>query len=295
MKISRKLTYSLVATGLCAGLLAASPAQALTYRVTEADRDSSVANYSGGHAFWLPDNGSHTNIPNGNSSNFVFKNDSGRLNVSDDMTSARLTGTLQSVGKASSMWDVDIMFILGMDSATYSNDHIDPNGNTHDGKVKRELKSSQYVDNGGTIDPETWRYFYMDESNATLTGSAGSGYEGTTLDLYQRPNGRDYGKYVFQMGEGANGKNLNLGLSGWLGYTTAQTGEQDSQRSYSRTSRYSRWGSRSNYSNYCRNGHGYEGVGDINIDLEPIPEPISAGLTMMGLGALTVVTRRRRK
>ncbi len=289
MKRSKKLTYSLVATGLCAGLLAASPAQALTYRVTGADRDSSVARYSGGHAFWLPDNRSHTNIPNGRSSKFVFLNDTGRLNVSDDMTSARLTGTIQAVGRASSMWDVDIMFILGMDSATYADGHTDPNGDTHDGKVKRELKHNQYADHGGTIDPEAWRYFYMDESNATLTGSAGGGYEGTTLDLYQRPNGWDYGKYVFQMGEGANGKNLNLGMSGWLGYTTADTGDQDESQSHSR---WSRWGSGGNYS---QNGHGYEGIGDINIDLEPIPEPVSAGLTMMGLGALTVATRRRRK
>jgi len=285
-------TLSMVAAGICAGLLTASTAQALTYRVSAADRDASVAPYSGGHAFWLPDNGSGTNIPNGNSSKFVFKNDSGLLTVSDDKTSARLTGTIQAVGKASSMWDVDIMFILGMDSATYKNDHVDPKGDTHDGKVKRELYSHAYADNGGTVDPDTWRYFYMDESNATLKGAAGSGYEGTTLDLYQRPNGADYGKYVFQLGEGASGKNLKMGMSGWLGYTTAETGEQESYRSYrrwgSRSSRYSR------YSRYNCGPKGYSGYGDINIDLEPIPEPVSAGLTMMGLGALTLTTRRRR-
>jgi len=282
-----------MAAGLCAGLLAASPARALTYRVTAADRDRDVARYGGGHAFWLPDNGSHTNIPNGNSTRFVFTDDSGRLNVSDDMTTARLTGTIQSLGNASSIWDVDILFNLGMDYNTYAHGHVDPNGDTHDGQAKRELYSNQYVDHGGTIDPASWRYFYMDEDNATLTGAVGSGYEGTTLDLYQRPNGNDYGKYVFQMGEGANGKNLNLGFSGWLGYTTEQMGDEESHQSYGG---WGDWGgSWGGWGHNCRRSHGYEGVGDINVDLQPIPEPISAGLTMMGLGALTVTTRRRRK
>lgn len=280
-------TRHLIAGGLCAGLCIASSAQAITYRVSEADRDPSVADYSGGHSFWLPDNGSHTNIPNGWSSNFVFMNDSGRLNVSDDQTTARLTGTIQAVGKASSMWEVDIRFILGMDSNTYANNHMDPNGDTHDGEVKRELHADQYADQGGTVDPTSWRYFYMDESNATLTGAEGSAYEGTTLDLYQRPNGDDYGKYVFQLGEGANGKNLNLGMSGWLGYNSAEVAELDYGRSYRK------WKHRGR--NYYCGPQGYSGVGDINIDLEPIPEPVSAGLTLMGLSALALGTRRRRR
>lgn len=272
-----KPTKTLITTaGLLLGLLVAAPAQALTYRVTEADRDSSVAPFSGGHAFWLPDNSSGTNIPNGDSPKFLFINDSGRFNVSDDMTTAHLTGTLQAQGDSSSIWDVDIMFFLGMDYDTFANDHIDPNGDTHDGSAKEELYSDAYVDNGGTIDPTTWRYFYMDESQSTLTGAAGSGYEGVVLDLFQRPDGDNFGKYIFQMGEGANGKNLNFGASVWLGYTTADT---------------------SNYASTYDNGYIndiFSGIGDINIDLEPIPEPISAGLTLMGLGALTVTTRRRR-
>jgi PEP-CTERM motif-containing protein len=284
MKTRKTFARSLVAAGLCAGLLTASPAQALVYRVTAAQSDPGVARYGGGHSFWMPDNNSHSNIPNGNSSKFVFMNDSGRLNVSDDMTSARMTGTIQSLGQSSSMWDVDIMFILGMGYDTYADGHADPNGDTRDGKAKRELKHNQYADHGGTVDPESWRYFYMDEGNATLTGALGGGYEGTTLDLYQRPNGRGYGKYVFQMGEGANGKNLNMGLSGWLGYTTAELGEEDDGGQS--------WGG---WGNNGPGHDGYTGIGDINVDLEPIPEPISAGLAMMGLGALTVATRRRRK
>lgn len=291
MKARTTFTGSLIAAGLCAGVLATSTADAITYRVSTAERDRNVSGSSGGHAFWLPDNGSGTNIPNGRSSRFLFTNNSGRLTVSDDQTSARLTGTIQSVGKASSLWDVDIMFILGMDYDAYTHNHTDPNGDTHDGVEKRELYRNQYANRGGTVDPESWQYFYMDESNATLTGAAGGSYAGTTLDLFQRPNGDDYGKYVFQLGEGANGKNLNMGMSGWLGYTTAETGEQGSYRSYSRWGRSSRHG---RYSRYDCGPQGYAGFGDINIDLEPIPEPLTAGLTLIGLGTLTLATRRRR-
>ncbi len=272
----KTISRSLIAAGLVSSLLATASAQALTYKVSAAERDRTASRSSGGHAFWLPDSRYGNNIPNGRSSDFLFMNNSGRLHVSDDMTSARMTGTIQSVGNASSIWEVDINFILGMNYDTYKDDHVDPNGDTHDGKAKRELRSSQYADNGGTIDPSSWKYFYMDEDNATLTGADGSGYDGVILDMFQRPNGRDYGKYVFQLGEGANGKNLNMGMSGWLGYNGDQ--KLDKKSYYGR----------------CVKKRGYEGYGDINVDLDPIPEPVSAGLATMGLGALVLRTRRRR-
>lgn len=272
----KTISRSLIAAGLVSSLLATASAEALTYKVSAAERDRTASRSDGGHAFWMPDSRYGSHIPNGRSSDFLFMNDSGRLHVSDDMTSARMTGTIQSVGDASSIWEVDINFILGMNYDTYKDDHVDPNGDTHDGRAKKELRSSQYVSNGGTVDTSAWKYFYMDEDNATLTGADGSSYDDVVLDMYQRPNGRDYGKYVFQLGEGANGKNLNMGMSGWLGYNGYQ--ELDRKSYYSR----------------CVKKRRFCGYGDINVDLEPVPEPISAGLATMGLGALVLRTRRRR-
>ena len=261
----------LIPTILAAGLFIAAPASAITtYHATEAQRDPGVAPFSGGHALWLPDN-SPSHIPNGNSSRFLFVDHSGQMVVSDDKTTAHLTGIIRAEGDPASVWAVDVMFILGMNYSTFANGHTDPLGGIHDGQAKKELFSNQYVDNGGTIDPTTWYYYYMDEQNATLIGTADGNYEGVTLNLFQRPNGNDFGKYVFQLGEGANGKNLNLGFSGWLGYHPADLGLQDAydQQEY------------------------FSGIGDINIDLEAIPEPVTATLTFMGLGALGLATRRR--
>ena len=226
---------------------------------------------NGGHAFWLPDNpgeddhnhhgdrgGSSHSIPNGGSPTFLFVDDSGVLEFSMDLTSATMTGQIASVGNPNSVWDVEIHFILGMNNAEFTNPagHTNPLGGTSFGLQKRELSGAAYTENGGPVDPSTWRYYYIDESNSTLTGVGGL-IDGAVLNLTQRPSGADYGKYAFQVGEGANGKNVHLGASTWFSYSGR-----------------------------------YKGIGDINIDLKPIPAPGAATLAMLAAGIAG--TRRRR-
>lgn len=212
---------------------------------------------NGGHTFWFPSNGGNE-IPNGGNTAFHFVDDSGVLEFSMDMTSATMTGQIASVGDPSSVWDVVINFVLGMDNTDFTNPmgHINPNGGTSFGEQKRELNSSAYTENGGPVDPSTWRYYYMDEDNSTLTGVGGAD-DGEILELTQRPGGSDYGKFVFQVGAGANGKNVNFGASTWFNYTGK-----------------------------------YNGHGDINIDLKEIPTPGAASLALLSCG---IAGARRRR
>lgn len=239
-----------------AGLSITSIAQAgISYSINPAVADQYGGN--GGHTFWFPDNGGNE-IPNGGNTAFHFADDSGVLVFSMDMTTATMTGQLVSVGDPTSVWDVEIRFILGMNNAEYTNPagHLNPLGGTSFGHQKRELNGAAYSENGGPVDASTWRYYYMDESNATLTG-VGGGIDGDVLTLTQRPAGAEYGKHAFQVGGGANGKNVHFGASTWFSYTGR-----------------------------------FHGVGDINIDLKEIPAPGAASLAMLACGIAGV--RRKR-
>lgn len=77
--------------------------------------------------------------------------------------------------------------------------------------AKLELLPGAYVDNGGPIDPDDWK-FYTDVTG-TLTGIQGQ-WDGVTLDAELRV------AYA-QIGDGANGKNLNYGFSNWFTFTIA--------------------------------------------------------------------------
>ncbi|MCB9846786.1 MAG: hypothetical protein H6814_00080 [Phycisphaeraceae bacterium] len=242
---------------IVAGLAISSTALAgISYSINPAVPDSYGP--GGGHAFWFPDNGG-AQVPNGGNATFQFVDDSGVLTFNTALTSATMTGRIASAGNPGSVWDVEIHFILGMSNAEFTNPmgHLNPNGGTSFGQQKRELHSNAYIENGGPVDPATWRYFYIDESNSNLTGVGGA-IEGVVLDITQRPGGNDYGRYVFQVGEGANGKNIHFGASTWFSYSGA-----------------------------------FHGVGDINIDLKEIPAPGAATLAMLaaGIGG----SRRRRR
>lgn len=247
---------TLAGVALIAGLASASSALAgPIYSINPAQADQYGGN--AGHTFWFPGNGG-AEIPTGGNTTFHFVDDSGVLEFSMDLTSATMTGRLASVGDPDSVWDVVIHFILGMDNADFTNPmgHLNPNGGTSFGQQKRELNGSAYTENGGPVDPSAWRYYYIDESNSTLTGVGGD-IDGEVLDITQRPGGADYGKFVFQVGEGANGKNVHFGASTWFSYSGR-----------------------------------FNGQGDINIDLKEIPAP--GAMTLAAIAAGACGTRRRR-
>jgi len=251
MSLRTKLGLAIVA-----GLATSTSALAgISYSINPAEADQFGGN--GGHTFWFPANGG-AEIPNGGNTAFHFVDNSGVINFSMDMTSATMTGQLASVGDPTSVWDVEIRFILGMNNADFTNPmgHLNPNGGTSFGEQKRELNSAAYSENGGPVDASMWRYYYMDDDNATLTGVGGAD-DGEVLELSQRPGGNDYGRFVFQVGVGANGKNVNFGASTWFNYTGK-----------------------------------YNGHGDINIDLKEIPTPGAASLAMISCG---IAGARRRR
>lgn len=241
-----------------AGLAFASSAIAgPIYSINPAEKDE-YGRYSGGHALWMPDNGANTQIPNGSSSTFLFVDDSGVLEFSDDLSSATMTGQIMSVSDPASVWTVSINFVLGMSNPEFTNPagHTNPLGGTSFGEEKRELINAAYTENGGPIDPAAWRFYYIDDTSSTLTGVGGM-IDGVVLDITQRPDGADYGKHVLQVGEGANGKNIRFGASTWFNYTGA-----------------------------------FSGRGDINIDLKEIPTPGAGALAVLAAG-LAGVRRKR--
>ncbi len=258
--MNRTIARRACAIAACAGtLLAASSALAATkYSVNPAAKDPIYGQHGGGHELWMPDTGA-SSIPNGSSSTFLFIDDSGCLKISDDLTTARLTGTIRSASNPASVWEVEMRFITGLSAAVFTSPagHLNPLGGVSHGQPKKELKPIAYDENGGPVDESTWRYFYLDNDNSTLTGVGGA-IDGVVLDLTQRPGGGDYGKHVLQVGVGANGKNIHLGASTWFFYSGQ-----------------------------------FNGYGDVNIDLKLVPTPGAGALAAIA-GLVGLSGRRRR-
>ena len=77
------------------------------------------------------------------------------------------------------------------------------------GSPKMELPGWVYVENGGTIDTDTWHYYLGIEG--TLTGL--DEWAGAELVLGRRGP-------AFQVGLGANGRNRDYGGSTWITWDT---------------------------------------------------------------------------
>lgn len=140
----------------------------------------------GGHAIYL----------NGLGSDFVFQ-PGGQFTENPDGT-ASLTGVVQRVADSTQRFLVSAQFSGRLDPADA--------GYPPPMSPKMELAPSVYVTNGGApIDTDTWHYYT--DMNGTLLGQglfAGSLYSIAPMGP------------AFQVGVGANGKNLNHGGSGWL-------------------------------------------------------------------------------
>jgi len=176
----------------------------------KADADPTYAKFPGGHAIWLP----------GIGKDFVFTDPPGFFVENSDGT-ARLTGTVRRTSNSTEAFAVDITFSGWTETASDGSPHL-------------ELKSPAYASNGGPIDPATW--YYYPTWSGVLTGI--DDYAGAVVEIDRRGA-------PFQVGVGANGKNLGYGASGWLDYTVTQQPDAGSLQS--------------------------SGDGDVNIDLGDCP------------------------
>lgn len=236
---------SVAALTLLAG---AANAATYTYDLSNAKSDPTVNSGNNDHSIFF--NGSIYSFSSGS---FVY----------DDVTGeASLTGIAYDSG-GSDGFSVALEF----DETAWGD------GVTTFPTPKLEFQTtSDYTDNG--IDPvNDWTAFILDETTSIMTVigdvtvGGGTFSNGDVLDVFSKPTS---GTYTFQFGEGANGKNTNVGLSGWFGFTHNST-------------------------TYCGAGN----VCDFNIDLaldsvtQPplVPLPAPAFLLIGGLAALGAVRR----
>lgn len=130
---------------------------------------------------------------------FVFSAGAGFQELPDG--TARLAGVLLRASDPDAALVADVTF----------SDLLLPGDSSYppQGSPKLELGSSSYVQAGGPIDPSTWRYYTATDGRLVGLGKL----DGMTLDLSRKGP-------AFQVGRGANGKNLNQGASGWLDVAT---------------------------------------------------------------------------
>lgn len=154
-------------------------------------RTDEYAQYSGGHALWLP----------GIGNDFVFA--SGGLFTEREDGRARLMGVVRSSANPSKAFAVDVMF----------EGRVSPLDLQHPpaGSPKKELKPEAYVENGGPIDASNWHYYPVFEG--VLMGL--DAYEGAILTVARRGP-------AFQVGLGADGKSGVPGGSGWLSWSVLE-------------------------------------------------------------------------
>ena len=156
--------------------------------VEEAEGDD-AAKYPAGHALYLP----------GIGTDFVFT--PGGSFVERTGGTARMIGVVTSESDPSKSFAIDVQMT----------DRVDPLDVNHPpaGSPKLELVSGAYEGNGGQVDPRDWRYY--ETMTGILTGL--DCLEGAIVQVDRRGP-------AFQVGKGANGKNVEWGGSGWLDYTT---------------------------------------------------------------------------
>ncbi len=144
------------------------------------------------HAMWIPSI----------ATDFLFA-DGAEFIQFDDGT-AEMSGLLISASDPGKAFEVLVHFAGGMGPLNESYPPTD--------SPKKELHSSNYAENGGPIDTDTW--YYYESVEGTLIGL--NDFEGAILSIERAGP-------AFQIGMGASGKNLNFGGSGWLvGETLSQ-------------------------------------------------------------------------
>lgn len=235
-----------------------------------AQRDADIAPHGGGHALTLFNIGG------------VFTFDGDGMFVENDDGTAQLTGTLKH-GNGSA-YDLVVDFQSKTAAVDYFNEGKGP---------KLELYTPAYVPpfvgvgggsvpvaKQGIVDPNTWRFYEMVSGMMMKVGMPSDQFT-----LHAKPTSLDP---EGQVGVGANGKNANMGLAQWV---------------------YSEYSGGVFGSAYGFDPHGSGNkAGDFNLDLTPketgvgdgssnnaVPEPVTGGLGLIGLAALTTGGLRRRR
>lgn len=196
-------------------LLALGTAEpSLLFTVDAAFPDPSVGGAGGGHAivFWGLDDGNRRE-----KTQLHFLEDA-YLRVDGDTSSLRGTAVVIEGPNTGERWIVNVPLIYrGQGDAGVGT-----------GGPKRELAPGAQPHS--LVD--RWLYFFV--GDATMVNDRGD-------EVYFSLSPAN-GSYPFQLGFTANGKNTNIGLSGWFGFHR-----------------------------YNRDGTTFGGKGDFNVDLEPLP------------------------
>ncbi|MEL7488126.1 MAG: VPLPA-CTERM sorting domain-containing protein [Pseudomonadota bacterium] len=191
---------------LAAGLVAATGvASAATFSATSAVSDPNLHGGNSDHSVWLPFFESVAGTPltgNSNGSDFDFSPE-GFLTINPDGT-GQLVGTIVSQVDPRFAFDVVIDF-LGLSGPG-------------SGGPKKELRACAYAGtcSGGApaVDTDSWDYFSL--TGGTLTGL--EALAGITFDVSERPRNN---VHPMQIGDGANNKNGQFGLSVWFYLTVS--------------------------------------------------------------------------
>lgn len=158
----------------------------LTNCVQQADGGGKCSDATTHHAVWLP----------GIGTDFVFTPAPGSFVENLDGT-ALLTGTIAKSSNPSQGFEV-VVNLSGRTSVAPP------------GSPKKDLKDCAYDEDGGPVDTDTW--YYYPTYTGTLTGTGD--YAGAVLTII--PTGP-----AFQVGLGANNKNIKFGASSWFIWTVA--------------------------------------------------------------------------
>jgi len=167
--------------------------------VANATETCSVSAYnSNSHAVWLSNY-----TPSGSNARFLFDQNGGQLTQNDNGI-ATIVGNIANRNDPDDSWTVQLNLTDKMDWNQWS-------------ALGRSWKGN--ANNVGN-NYQDWSYYIMDTdpSNPSILTGTGSN-AGKTKTLAHMPADYNYG---FQIGEGANDKNTNYGMSGWFGYQNDQ-------------------------------------------------------------------------
>ncbi|MGB1207179.1 MAG: SprB repeat-containing protein, partial [Chitinophagales bacterium] len=159
------------------------------------------------HAFWL-DSLEGTEIPL--DKQYTFENEEASFERFPDGT-AHLTGTIISRTDDNRRFEASVWF---KDKRNWTEWQAFAADATWKGDI--DIVQANYL---------IWSYYLIDDGEdgmkSTLTGIAGTFFEGTTL--YMRHNYDTDGTIGFQVGKGANDNNGNYGASGWMLFNGVDT------------------------------------------------------------------------